>query len=97
MRQLHGDAYESIVIQNIRLTGAKWDQDVRNLLQLYSIDERHGGSSCDSVYSIGGVAEVFYRNTPLVVDRTSRISREEQLCEEEGVRLRPQCSIISPS
>ena len=91
MRQLHGGAYESIVIQNIRLTGAKWDQDVRNLLQLYGIDGRHGGSSCDSVYSIGDVAEVFYRNTPLVVDRTLRISREEQLCEEEGVRLRPQC------
>lgn len=78
MRQLHGDAYESIVVQNSRLTDAKWDQDVRNL-QL-CIDERltidRDSSHSDSVYSIGDVAEVFYRNTPQVVERTSRVVQQ---------------------
>ena len=81
MRQLHGDAYESIVVQNIRLTDAKWDQDVRNL-QL-CIDKRpmtDEDSSCDSVYSIGDVAEVFYRNTPHVVDRISRVMQQLASC-----------------
>jgi len=74
MREMHGtDVHESSVVQNDRLTDVNWDQDVRNL-QLRIDDKRPlTDGICDGEYSIGDVAEVFYRNTPQVVDRTSQV------------------------